>query len=438
MRMSATPERVQEALDGLWKKFEEQERELDMALKRISALNRDLAKIGSIESALRSQRDQRDVEVERFRMRIFDLERKKESRRDEMELTERYLVEDRMAMEAALESVASLRMDLLEALEELRVRDYWYDANKGLLTHVLDVIKTRQMAIDGARQGPVEFEVMGPGMEQLLSDAHVTGDARSKILEHVQEAPSELIRLSEKVLSQRFGLGMTEAMLLRRALDRHAFSPVPAGATVFDPEPVGKELKFAVWQNPDLKMTGINVDPTISCDSEEDIIGLSRAFYPAFCDIMDKHVSTVDKVTVLVHRKAETGGGNIAVDNREMLSDDNFLLAVWRGMSRGISLVPGLTNRAEDINVASDLTREPLYKGIVSRLDLDPQTLVTSSKDMGFGVKTDDGSLGVNPLTGLVLSAAVSYLLQKKELHFTVLEAVLEPSVDGANVLRTL
>ena len=436
--MSPTPERVQEAMDGLWKKFEEMERELDQALKRLSGLKSDLAKREATESALRSQRDQRDVDIERFRIRIFDHERKIESKRDDIELMERYLVEDRMAMEASLESVASLRTDLVAALEELRVRDYWYDANKGLLTHMAEVIKSRQTAIEGARRGPVEFEAMGPGLEQLLSAVNAPSDAISAIMGSVQEPPNDIIRLSEKDLSQRFGLGTVEAMLLRRALDRNAFCPIPSGMTVFDPAPVGKALKFAVWQDPGIKMAGILVDPALSCDTEEDLIGLSRVFFPAFCDILDKYGSTIDKVTVLVLRKAGAGEGSVALDNREMLSDNNFLLAVWRGMSRGISLVPGLTSRVSDIKVSSDLTQDPGYKDVASRLDLDPEALVNSSKAIGSDIKIDDGSICASPLTGLVLSAALSYLLQNKGLRFRVLEAILGPSVDCAKVLQTL
>jgi len=436
--MGATPERVQGALDGLWKKFEEQERELDTALKDTTRLKKELANAEALETALLAQRDQRDLDIERFRTRIFESERRIGSRRDEIDLTQRYLEEDGMAMEAALESVASLRSELGLALEEIRVRDYWFEANKSLLALVPDIIKNRQASIEGSRLGPVEFEMLGPDLGTLLSKACVPGSAATRISAKVQEAPKDILGLSETALSGRFGLERADAMLLRRGLDRYAFGPLCPDVSVIEPRSAGRSLSFAVWQEPDWKLAGVLVTPTPSPEDEWELRRLCQSFYPAVSGILDRHVLGVDRVRSLTLHRADIGSKVVVLDNREMLHDNNFLLAIWRAKTRGISLVPGLVKSDGQEGSPADLTTDPLYTDISSRLDMGPLELTRRLMDMGLEASVDEVSLSSHPLTGLLLGVACSYLLQVPRLRFSVQEVLVGPAVDVGKVFQAL
>jgi hypothetical protein len=430
-KAKVSPQRIKRAYKELWQQYEEMEGRFDEVLREQARLKKDLVKREEMISNLKAILAQRDEKLEAFKAKVFEFQKKVDSRKTEMELLERYMAEDRSAYGAALDTVAILKRDLEIAHEEVRLRDYWFSANKGLLEHITDILEQRRETIQRARLGPREFRVVerAPELEEALEELGLDETATERILDKLPGDVSEMMGLTENILSTDFDLETKDAILVRRALDRAAFGELEG--TYIDPVETGEgPLAIAVKPSGDMEF-GEGVATLLLEEPEEYRAGLdiglfklSKNFYNGMTRIMDVNSGTIDKVRMLLVRQGEED--SLVMDNREMFKDNNFLLGIYRGKTRGISLVPGLVEAETVEDLPVQLTEDSLYKDLVPRLKLDPDLAM---KRLGM----DDAKVATpelqspHPYLGLVLNVAVSYLIQYPEMEIEVYDVVVPP-----------
>jgi hypothetical protein len=427
-----TAQRVKRAYRELWEQYEEMEGQFDDLLRKLASLKKELAKREEMTANLKAILDQRDRKMEKFKSRIFESERRVEARRTELELVERYMAEDRSAHDAALDTIAMLKKDLEVANEEVRLRDYWFSANRQLFEHLVDIQKQREETIAKARiRGVREFKVLeeGPSLEEALEELGLEEGLKARIKEKAGDrTASDMLPLSEERLEEEVRFERTEAFLVRRALDRIGFGEL-RGVEVRTAPPSSGELSVAVNPPPSLDDAGgmavlsVEEPGEYGAGLDAGTAEVARGLAMGLSRVLDGGGGNLQKVRLLLTREGEQAA---VMDNRMMLRDNNFLLGVHRVKTRGISLVPGLVKPSADAGSAPDMTRDELYKDVVSRIVLEPERAREALDLRDASVETPR-TREPHPYIAMALQAAVSYLKQHPGLTFEVYDIIVPP-----------
>jgi len=443
-----SPARVKRAYSELWEKYGEMEEDFDKNLQTMVALRKKLEKKDELMENLKTILNQRDSKIEDFKARIFEQQHRIESRKTELELMERYMAEDRSAYNAALDTISMLKKDLQIADEDVRLRDYWFSANKELLEHVLGILEDRAIGIRKVRLGPREFkldvaeeeleavpepktapQVDLTALTEALAEIGADENDSRIITKALSEEMDELLSMSENVITRRFELMRKEAMLARRALDRVAFGDDDDDQG-FEIPSTGKAKDgiFTIAVNPVGMRTGEHVAILDLEEPEEYRAGLdiglyklSKAFNNGISRVLEpRSAEGVKKVRITLTRQGDEA---VVMDNRLMLKDNNFLLGVYRGRTKGVSLVPGLVEAQDAEDLPPRLTEDEFCQDISKRIELAPEPgkdLVSPEATVATPEEREP-----HPYLGFALHAGVSYLAQYPEMTWEIVDVVI-------------
>lgn len=376
MEGEVDPERVKKAYEDLWGQFEITERKYDQAIQALVELVKDLDRRETLAKSLKDLRDQRDDRIEHFKTRIFDLQRKLDSRGADIELYLRYLEEDASAKKAALETIAILQDDLQDAREQLKVRDYWFEANKPLMKEVAVIIQQRAIEIKTARMGPREFKLDVPEGEELEGGVKVEGD-----VEGVEIIPAK---------------------------------PVDGKATILIP--------YGEFEIPD-GVGAAKVEPPEEYLEQLEIglVDLARKFYPAIGQAVGD-TSQLTEADIYLIRCEELDAGStptLIINNTPLLEDNNFKLGLHRAYWAGLEEEEGRPPVPGDIQ-----------DSVSSRLILvpeDPANVISAEHTV-----CEPADVSPHPYANLAMNAAARYLIDNKELKINIYDVVMSKELDGS------
>ncbi len=137
----------QERLAKLWDAYEVQEKEFELAMKKIATLENKIEEFSRVNNVLKKAVEARDTEVRELELKIIGFE-------DEIarfgpkqkELEESYKKEkDRYTKLFTI--TEELEEDLARAKRELEVKDKWFERNVGMLENIRESIIDRNVRL---------------------------------------------------------------------------------------------------------------------------------------------------------------------------------------------------------------------------------------------------------------------------------------------------
>jgi transcription termination factor NusA len=162
-----------ERLAKLWDAYEEQEREFNLALKKISGLEGKVNETSKINETLKKVTEGRDREIRELEIKVTALEEENAQFRPELERLERLYHEEKERYAKLFAITEELEEELDTARTELELRDRWFQKYFSQLENFNIAMKERAIMIRESRftspekVKPVKFEkVEGPGSEE--------------------------------------------------------------------------------------------------------------------------------------------------------------------------------------------------------------------------------------------------------------------------------
>jgi hypothetical protein len=167
--------RDQERLAKLWDAYETQERELDLAMKKISDLESKIKEHERINSTLKKVAEGRDKEIRDLEVKIVALEEDKNRYMPRIdELNELYREEKERYAKLFI-ITEELEEELALAKKELEIRDSWFKNNIGILSNLsksiidrdnmVKEITSKKLEIPPPEPEKVSFETLTPSKE---------------------------------------------------------------------------------------------------------------------------------------------------------------------------------------------------------------------------------------------------------------------------------
>lgn len=194
----------QERLAKLWDAYEEQEREFNLALKKISSLDGKVKETDKINSTLKKVTEGRDREIRELEIKLTALEEENSQFRPELERLERLYQEEKERYAKLFAITEELEEEVDNARVELEIRDKWFQRYFGQLENFTMALKERAIMIRESKfTSPesvksVKFEkVEEPAEEDRVSvdkeEAEETPKVKFETIEEEkeEEAPAE-------------------------------------------------------------------------------------------------------------------------------------------------------------------------------------------------------------------------------------------------------
>jgi predicted flap endonuclease-1-like 5' DNA nuclease/molybdopterin converting factor small subunit len=139
--------RDQERLAKLWDAYETQERELDLAMKKISDLENKIKEYERINSTLKNVVEGRDKDIRELEIKLVALEEDSTRYKPQIEDLKRAYNEEKERYAKLFIITEELEEELAATKKELEIRDMWFKNNIGVLTNLNKSIKDRDMMV---------------------------------------------------------------------------------------------------------------------------------------------------------------------------------------------------------------------------------------------------------------------------------------------------
>jgi len=137
----------QERLAKLWDAYEEQEREFNLALKKINELEKKYKESSKINTTLRKVTEGRDREIRELEIKVAALEEENSNFRPELERLETLYREEKERYAKLFAITEELEEELDTARTELEIRDRWFQKYFGQLENFTVALKERAIMI---------------------------------------------------------------------------------------------------------------------------------------------------------------------------------------------------------------------------------------------------------------------------------------------------
>jgi hypothetical protein len=137
----------QERLAKLWDAYEEQEREFNLALKKINELEKKFNETSKINTTLKKVTEGRDREIRELEIKVTALEEENSSFRPELERLENLYREEKERYAKLFAITEELEEELDTARTELELRDRWFQQYFGQLENFTLALKERAIMI---------------------------------------------------------------------------------------------------------------------------------------------------------------------------------------------------------------------------------------------------------------------------------------------------
>jgi predicted flap endonuclease-1-like 5' DNA nuclease len=141
----------QERLAKLWDAYEEQEREFNLALKKISELEKKRREMEKINATLKKVTEGRDREIRELEIKVTALEEENSQFRPELENLENLHQDDKERYAKLFAITEELEEELEAARTELEIRDRWFQKYFGQLEGFNIAMKERAIMIRESR-----------------------------------------------------------------------------------------------------------------------------------------------------------------------------------------------------------------------------------------------------------------------------------------------
>jgi hypothetical protein len=137
----------QERLAKLWDAYEEQEREFNLALKKINDLEKKHKETSKINTTLKKVTEGRDREIREMEIKITALEEENSGFRPELERLEALYRDEKERYAKLFAITEELEEELDTARTELELRDRWFQQYFGQLENFTLALKERAIMI---------------------------------------------------------------------------------------------------------------------------------------------------------------------------------------------------------------------------------------------------------------------------------------------------
>jgi predicted flap endonuclease-1-like 5' DNA nuclease len=141
----------QERLAKLWDAYEEQEREFNLALKKISELEKKNRELEKINATLKKVTEGRDREIRELEIKETALEEENSQFRPELERLESLYQDEKERYAKLFAITEELEEELETARTELEIRDRWFQKHFGQLESFNVAMKERAIMIRESR-----------------------------------------------------------------------------------------------------------------------------------------------------------------------------------------------------------------------------------------------------------------------------------------------
>lgn len=154
----------QQRLAKLWDAYEEQEREFNLAVKKISGLENKMKETSKINDTLKKVTEGRDREIRELEIKLTALEEENEQYRPELERLEKLFQDEKERYAKLFAITEELEEELETARTELELRDRWFQQYFGQLENFTRALKERSIMIRESKitspekVKPVKFE----------------------------------------------------------------------------------------------------------------------------------------------------------------------------------------------------------------------------------------------------------------------------------------
>jgi hypothetical protein len=139
--------RDQERLAKLWDAYENQERELDLAMKKISDLENKIKEYDRITGTLKNVVETRYKEIRDLEIKVVTLEEEATRYQPQIDELKRLYKDEKERYAKLFVITEELEEDLAATKKELEIRDLWFKNNIGILTNLSKSIRDRDMMI---------------------------------------------------------------------------------------------------------------------------------------------------------------------------------------------------------------------------------------------------------------------------------------------------
>ena len=141
----------QERLAKLWDAYEEQEREFNLALKKIAELEKKKREFEKINATLKKVTEGRDREIRELEIKVTALEEENSQFRPELERLENLYQDEKERYAKLFAITEELEEELGAARTELEIRDRWFQKYFGQLESFNVAMKERAIMIRESR-----------------------------------------------------------------------------------------------------------------------------------------------------------------------------------------------------------------------------------------------------------------------------------------------
>jgi hypothetical protein len=149
--------RDQERLAKLWDAYENQERELDLAMKKISDLENKIKEYDRITDTLKNVIEARDKEIRDLEIKVVSLEEEATRYQPQIDELTRLYKDEKERYSKLFVITEELEEELASTKKELEIRDLWFKNNIGVLTNLSKSIRDRDMMIKEIKTRKVDI-----------------------------------------------------------------------------------------------------------------------------------------------------------------------------------------------------------------------------------------------------------------------------------------
>ncbi len=194
--------RDQERLAKLWDAYETQERELDLAMKKISDLENKIKEYERINTTLKNVVEGRDKEIRESEIKLVALEEDSSRYQPQIEELKRAYNDEKERYAKLFIITEELEEDLATTKKELEIRDMWFKNNIGVLTNLNKSIKDRDMMVKEIKT--TRLTIPPPALDKTNLDAltPISGSEANSTIKEPKVTDEEKI-IFEKMTSSK-------------------------------------------------------------------------------------------------------------------------------------------------------------------------------------------------------------------------------------------
>jgi len=137
----------QERLAKLWDAYETQEKELELATKKIAAMEHKIEELNRVNSVLKKVVEDRDKEIRDLELKIVTFEELESQYQPRIDELNRLYKEEKDRYSKLFAITEELEADLEKAKKENEIKDKWFERNLGMLENLKNSIIERNMQL---------------------------------------------------------------------------------------------------------------------------------------------------------------------------------------------------------------------------------------------------------------------------------------------------